>query len=342
MNPTPILTSAPPVSVVMPVRNGMPYVEASIESVLRQSLPDFEFVIGDDGSTDGTTEVLLAFAQRDTRIRFLRRDVGSGLAGSANWVVSEANAPLVAVAHADDLAHPERLARQVAVLRAMPEVDLVGTLWNGIDERGRLVRPGDFWKLIRRTPLAAFAHSSIMFRKAAFDAAGGYRPEADYWEDLDLYLRIAERGSVVVIPDTLATVRHSRVCTKFRTDQAVAERAFDLMYRATAAYWKGEDHRLVAPQKVGAKLHPLSFVTFASTLLWAGQRPRVLRRMLRHGVLRRNSVSAHALLWAGWGDISPKSLRLALRTLLHLRNMIARPLLHGKVAVQWRPRRSDA
>jgi glycosyltransferase involved in cell wall biosynthesis len=328
----------PPLSVVMPVRNGMPYVAQSIESILGQSFGDFEFVIGDDGSSDGTPEVLLESAQRDSRIRPLRREKGSGLAASANWVVSEARAQLIAVAHADDLWHPDRLAREIAVLREMPQVDLVGTLWNGIDEKGRHVRPGDYWKLIRKTPLAAFSHSSIMFRKAAFAAVGGYRPEADYWEDLDLYLRIAARGRVVIIPDTLSTVRHSRVSTKFRTDQAVAEQAFDLMYRATGAYWRGFDHRLVTRPAKGQKLHPLSFVTFASTLLWAGLRPHVFRRMWRHGDLHCNSVSIHALLWAAWGAISPKSLRFVLRTLLHVRNMIARPMLRGKAAIEWRPR----
>src|SRR5438094_4488597 len=155
------MSQSPPISVVMPVRNGMPYVVESIESILSQSFGDFEFVIGDDGSTDGTAEALRDAAQRDRRIRLLRRDMGSGLAGSANWVVSEAKAPLVAVAHADDLWHSDRIARQVAVLRDMPQVDLVGTLWNGIDEQGRYVRPGDYWKLIRKTPLAAFSHSSI-------------------------------------------------------------------------------------------------------------------------------------------------------------------------------------
>jgi glycosyltransferase involved in cell wall biosynthesis len=334
------LTDAPSVSVVMPVRDGMPYVEESIQSIIAQSFTGFEFVIGDDGSTDGTSEVLRAFAGRDDRIRLLRRETGSGLVASANWVAAEARAPLVAVAHADDLSRPDRLACQVALMRSMPDVDLVGTLWNGIDRQGRDVRPGDYWKLIRKTPLAAFAHSSIMFRKAAFDDAGGYRPEAEYWEDLDLYLRIAARGRVVIIPETLSTVRHSRASAKFRTDRAVAERAFDLMYRATASYWQGADHRLVTSKAEGGKLHPLSFITFASTLLWAGQRPRVLRRMLRYGDLRCDPTSAHALLWAAWGDLSPKSLRLVLRSLLRLRNLVARPLLHGKAAIEWRPRRS--
>ena len=92
----------PPLSVAMSVHNGMPYLETSVRSILAQTFGDFEFVIGDDGSTDGSSELLSRLAAADGRIRLLRRESKSGLAASANWVIGEARAPLVAIAHADD------------------------------------------------------------------------------------------------------------------------------------------------------------------------------------------------------------------------------------------------
>ncbi|HEY0324667.1 MAG TPA: glycosyltransferase family A protein, partial [Allosphingosinicella sp.] len=100
------MSATPAVSVVLPVHNGRDFVETSIRSVLAQDFTDFELVVGDDGSDDGTDEVLAKLAAEDVRIRLLRRPSKSGLARSANWVISEARAPLVAIAHADDIYDP--------------------------------------------------------------------------------------------------------------------------------------------------------------------------------------------------------------------------------------------
>lgn len=332
---------SPAVSVVLPVHNGMPFVEESIASILAQSFTDFEFVIGDDGSGDGTSEALDRWAARDRRIRLLRRERKSGLAGGGNWVIGEARAPLIAIAHADDLSHPDRLRRQVEAFRARPELDLVGTLWNGIDEEGREVRPGDYWRLLRRSPFAPFSHSSAMFRRAAFESAGGYRPEAEYWEDLDLYFRIAERGRIAVIPEVLSTVRHARVSARLRNDPGKVEDAVDLMYRSTERYKAGGGHggRLASggAGAAGGKLHPMTFISCGSTNLWSGRSPAVLGRMRRRAGLRLDRASAKALAWVIWGTASPRSLRLTLRTIMRLRNVIARRLLGGAAIVEWSP-----
>jgi hypothetical protein len=331
--------TVPPLSVVLPVHNGMPYVEDSVRSILAQSFADFEFVIGDDGSTDGTTETLRRLAAEDRRIRLLRRETPSGLAASANWVVSETRAPLVAVAHADDLARPERLARQMQVMAAMPDVDLVGTLWDGIDENGVPVRPADHWRLLRRSPFAPFSHSSIMLRRAAFHRAGGYRARAEYWEDLDLYYRIAVHGRVVVIPEVLSTVRHARISTRLRDAQDKVETMVDRMFRTVESVSAGADPETALAQAGAApqRLHPMTFVSCGSTNLWTGRSPRVYRRMRARARLGFDTASAHALFWVLWGTASPRSLRAFLRTLLHLRNLAARPLLKGREVVDWKP-----
>lgn len=333
-------SAIPRVSVVMPVHNGMPYVEETVASILAQTMTDFEFVIGDNGSTDGTAEALERWARSDSRIRLLRRESKSGLAGGGNWVVAESRAPLVAIAHADDLSHPDRLRRQADLMDAEPDLDLAGTLWNGIDRDGRQVRPADRWRLVRETPFAPFSHSSAMFRRAAFDRAGGYRAEAEYWEDLDLYYRIAAFGRVGVIPETLATVRHADVSARLRDDPESVENAVDLMFRSTEVYRRGGDHGSLFGTAMPADrlLHPLTFVSCGSTRLWSGESPAILKRMWRRGGFRPTPSGVRALVWVIWGTLSPKSLRFVLRGLLHARNLVALPLIGDRSFVEWKPR----
>jgi glycosyltransferase involved in cell wall biosynthesis len=325
----------PAVSVVLPVHNGMPYIGESVRSILTQSFADFELVIGDDGSSDGTTELLRSFAEEDPRIRLLRRERPSGLAASANWVIGESRAPLVAIAHADDRSYAGRLQRQLEVLRAEPGVDLVGTLWDGIDEDGQRVRDGDYWRLLWRSRFAPFSHSSVMFRRSAFERAGGYRAEAEYWEDLDLFYRIARAGRIAVIPEVLSTVRHARISKRLQHQQERVERAVDRMLRSSRAFTLGEDHSRAWLVHGPAKLHPRTFVSCGTTLLWSGRKPDMLARLLTRGRLRPNAASAHALLWVLWATASPRSLRAFLRAVTAVRNRIARPVLAGRDFIDW-------
>lgn len=333
--------TSPSVTIAMAVHNGMPFVEESVRSILAQSFRDFEFVIGDDGSDDGTSEVLERLASDDPRIRLLRRQSKSGLAASGNWVVGEARAPLVAIAHADDRAWPQRIERQVLAFEEEPSAVLVGTLCEGIDERGRSVRPADLWRLTHHSPFAPFAHSSIMFRRDRFIEAGGYRSEAEYWEDLDLYFRLAELGRILVVPEVLTSVRHARTSTRLRDDRERVENAVDLMFRAADAYARGQDHEAVIrrPRSGARKLHPRTYISRGSTRLWSGRPPRVLGRMLRRGDLRLDLASLQALVWAAWGEVSPRTLRLFIRTVLNLRNRAEGKGVRAKAVLEWRPRK---
>ena len=324
----------------MAVHNGAPFLEESIRSILGQSYSDFEFVIGDDGSNDGSGEILARLAAEDDRIRLLRRSERSGLVASANWVVSEARAPLVAIAHADDLSRPLRLQRQVAVFDRRPDAALVGALADAVDAHGRWVQPSPAWRLRSRAPFAPFAHSTVMFRKSAFVAAGGYRSEAEYWEDFDLYLRILEHGKIMVVPEELGSVRYSGISTRLRNDSYRVYAAVDRMYRTAEAY--PSLHGAVAERRPGGKLHPRSFVARGSILLWGGKRPRVLGHLLRWADLRPNLASLHALVWAVWAAASPGTLRVFIRTIARLRNFALRLALSDRRAVEWQPNRGSA
>jgi glycosyltransferase involved in cell wall biosynthesis len=139
------------ISVVMPVHNAAPFLNESIDSILNQSFSHFEFVILDDASTDDSHEILRDWEKRDRRIRLHKVEDKLGLAGSSNFIVSQAIAPLIARMDADDISQPDRLSRQWEVMQSHSDVVAVGTLFDGIDANGELTRPRDRWRVVRRS-----------------------------------------------------------------------------------------------------------------------------------------------------------------------------------------------
>jgi glycosyltransferase involved in cell wall biosynthesis len=318
----------------MPVRDAGPYLEASIRSILEQTFTDFEFIVRDDGSVDGSTETLRQWAERDPRIKLFVGDRPLGPAESSNWVVRQASAPFIARMDADDISHPDRLRRQLAVLEADPGACLVGTLWEGIDPGGRRVRPRDRWRLSRRGPFAPFPHGSIMFRREAFDAIGGYRGECNFWEDADLYQRMGTVGRLMVLPEALYQHRSSGHSTRVVSPSDWVEDQVDRMYRTLEGRPRDES---AEPSSSSAKILPKVFLSLGSTYLWAGERPGVLRRLWRRSELGLDRESVAVLAWALWGSVSPRTLRQALRTLIRVRDFSVRKHYRDGVAYQWHP-----
>lgn len=190
----------------MPVHNAMPHLPAAIESILSQTFRDFELFIGDDSSTDGGFNCIRAYATRDSRIRYARSEMRMGPVASSNWVANEARAPIVARMDGDDISHPRRFELQMQVLAAQPDAAMVGTLYNLIDGRGRVLRDADASILIRGK-FVPFAHPTVMYRKEVFERAGGYREGTDYFEDTDLIRRFLKQGSILVIGERLLSQR---------------------------------------------------------------------------------------------------------------------------------------
>lgn len=199
----------PAVSVVMAVFNGMPWIEGAVRSVLEQTAGDLELIVVDDGSTDATPDFLAAV--EDPRVRAERRP-HAGLTPSLNHGLGLARAPLVARLDADDVALPERLARQRAFLDAHPEVGLLGTGAREIDVTGREVArifpPTDDRAirraLIRRNP---FVHSSILMRRALAERLGGYDPTLPVAQDYDLWVRMSGVTRLANLPEALVVRR---------------------------------------------------------------------------------------------------------------------------------------
>ena len=180
----------------MSVRNGERFVARAVRSVLQQTLRELEFIVIDDGSTDSTGDILAGFADR--RLRVIRQEDARGLASSLQRGVLEARGRYVARLDADDVAAPDRLSRQVAVLRANPSLGVLGTSALTIDENdrfGRLLEMPRGPLSVRWSALfgAPFVHPSVVFDRALFERhALTYDPAFLESEDYDLWTRALE------------------------------------------------------------------------------------------------------------------------------------------------------
>ena len=322
----------------MPVRNALPYLDQAIESILFQTHDHFEFVIGDDCSTDGTRDRLREWARRDDRIRLLESAVPLGPVGSSNWVAMAATCPLVARMDADDVSRTDRLERQIAVLEAHPDAVLVGSLGEAIDRDGRLTRPIDRSRLLDggRIPVH---HSSILYRHAAFVRAGGYREGCDFYEDADLYFRMGAEGALLVVPESLNRVRFSQGGGRLSSDLAKVEEAinqsFTLKRQSRLIGYRRARAEGVANLARPPRLAPQTFWAIGSLRLWSGNRPAVLWRMLRRARLRFDRPTAVTLVWAIWGAVNAASLRAALRFRIRRRDQAAAALIGEGQVYQW-------
>ena len=137
MTPAP----TPLVSVIMPVYNGERYLAQAIESVLSQSYSKLELLILDNGSSDDTAAVIANYARLDQRVRPLREPLPLGYGGevASNVAARQAKGTFIAKLDADDIARPDRLAKQVAFLTTHPDIFLVGSQLTLIDESGRVM-----------------------------------------------------------------------------------------------------------------------------------------------------------------------------------------------------------
>jgi hypothetical protein len=202
----------PVVSVVLPVFNAEPYLNEALASILGQSLTDFELITINDGSTDGSAHILAEHAASDSRIHVISRE-NRGLARSLNEGLEAARANYVAIMNADDVALPDRLSKQTAFLDANPSVAAVGGQVRLILADGRVgpatrlpQSPAGIRRFLKQ--MSPFAHPAVMLRRQAALAAGGYRPQIQPAEDLDLWLRLAQRHDLANLP---AVVLHYRL-----------------------------------------------------------------------------------------------------------------------------------
>ena len=208
----------------MAVFNGQKYVEEAIRSILAQSFKNFEFIIVDDGSTDGTKEILIDWAKKDARIKIISNSVNIGLTKSLNRAIKIVQGEYIARQDADDISLPERIEKQVVFLKNHPEIKVLGTFGYAINKEGKILReeilpvsPQNIKNvLIKRNP---FIHSSVMINKEIMDKVGGYNEDFTVIQDYELWFRILRDEKGENLPFFLVKKRYQPEMISFKKNR---------------------------------------------------------------------------------------------------------------------------
>lgn len=207
------MKTTPAISIGMSVLNNQRTIAQAVRSIIRQTYTDWELLVFDDGSSDGTPEIVRSFG--DPRIRLFQDGKNRGLPARLNEAIAAASGEFFARMDGDDVSYPERLEMQLAFMRSHPEVDLVGGGVLVIDEGGRIVgkrMPPVGHEVICRKPVAGFplAHPTYFGRTGWF-ARYGYREAAVRCEDQDLLLRSHEQSHFANIGQIVLGYRETRI-----------------------------------------------------------------------------------------------------------------------------------
>ena len=200
----------PLVSVIMSVKNGLPYIGETIKSVLSQSFSDFEFIIVDDGSTDETSQVVQSF--KDSRIILMQQE-NTGVATAKNNAIRQSSGKYIAIIDADDIWLSDKLDHQLAFLEQNRDYVAVGGFSDVIDKDGKYV-------YTERKPVAdeeirkhqenrnPWSHSAVMYTRNGFDAVGGYyEPVKQYIVDYMMMYQLSKHGKVHQLPEVVMQYR---------------------------------------------------------------------------------------------------------------------------------------
>jgi len=202
----------PIVSVLMPVYNNEEYLVDAIDSILTQTFGEFEFIIIDDGSTDGSIEILNRYKNKDPRIKVYLQSQNVGIVEALNKGVKLSTGKYIARMDADDISLPDRLERQLAFLDSNPEVGVLGTniqLIDAVGEQHETIKFPDshnqiLWSLCFYSPIV---HPSALIRRNVILRVGGYRSKYPHAEDYDLWTRLAGETHFANLPQTLLLLR---------------------------------------------------------------------------------------------------------------------------------------
>lgn len=302
----------PRVSVLMAAHNAEAYLNEAIRSILAQTFADFEFIIIDDGSTDGTRAIVEHFKSIDPRIRHIDQE-NRGLANSLNRGLLLSRAELVARMDADDISHPDRLLKQVNFMDHHLGIEALGTHVRKIDATGNVIglwrSPSREHEAAWRLPLGStLPHPSVMLRKSAIEAVGGYDIAIHIAEDYDLWCRLVRSGyEITNLPECLLDYRvHSTQISSVEsrqqqlTAQSIAfqhlqwavtggvcpQAAADLRQLCDSGFGRRE----LTPQRINGLVGLISQYISAVTRLHSDCAGKQARRYLMRKILKAASI----------------------------------------------------
>ena len=302
----------PLISVILAVHNDERYIEESVRSVLEQTCEDFELILVDDGSDDGTVSLVDSLARTDSRIRLFRQR-RSGLTCSLIRATAEARGLYLARQDSDDRSRSNRFAVQTNFLNTHPDIAAVGSDTVVIDQGGQRIKAivgergtgtiRSSLLSLRSTPI----HGSVMMRRESVLAVGGYRLAFTVSQDFDLWLRLTEHCGLDNLSDILYEWRlnpvgvystrrmeqmmFSSIALAFTHERQLSGKDSYPLLEAAAGnieYFLGEFH---SSDKVHAQ--------FGELLLRSGVKPELARRHLARG-LREGNITARALALFVW------------------------------------------
>jgi glycosyltransferase involved in cell wall biosynthesis len=243
--------SQPVVSVLVAVRNGSAFLAKTIESVIGQTLPEWELVIVDDASDDATPDVVNAFSARDGRIRYHRLEGRRGPYGAANVGASLARGEYLVRTDADDVSMPTRLERQIGFLRSQRQLRACASHWRTIGADDVLLSDGGGPPASVPSALrwavcvgSGFAHSTMCIERDAFFELGGYA-DLPLAADYGMWCAAAGRGWLGVVPETLVSWRKhgAQLSAKRLNDQRAVCSEFlrEHLQGLTGQMWSSKD-----------------------------------------------------------------------------------------------------
>ena len=214
---------SPKISVIMGVHNCEKTLREAVDSICRQTYPNWELILWDDGSTDGTYALARQYeTEYPDRIRAFHDEENHKLSHALNQCLRHAEGEMIARMDGDDISRPERLEKQVRYLQEHPDIDLVGTQMNRFDEDG--------YSEVLRAPLqpepemlrsgTPIHHATILTYRSVYEALGGYTESemVEGVEDVDLWFRFFEKGfKAATLDEALYDVRINREALKRRT-----------------------------------------------------------------------------------------------------------------------------